>query len=191
MTRAARARHTAAMTPAPHQSPAELYRLLANLVRIGTVFALDTDKAKLRIKDGAGFESGWISWGTERAGDDKNWQPYSLGEQLVIICPCGDPAQAIVLCALYSSANPAPSSNANSTEKYTADGASFVHNKDTGVLTINLPGKIVINANIELIGNITQTGEHTSTGDQIAGSISQINHLHKEQGDGADVSKPK
>lgn len=35
------------------------------------------------------------------------------------------------------------------------------------------------------------TGKVTSDGDMIAGSISLQNHVHTEQGDGKDVSKPK
>ena len=38
--------------------------------------------------------------------------------------------------------------------------------------------------------NIRQDGYHTSTGDQVAGSISQINHVHRDSGGSGPSGKP-
>jgi phage baseplate assembly protein V len=162
----------------------ELMRLICNLVRIGQVFAIDTERARLRVRDGAGFESAWLPWGVARAGEDITWRPYSVGEQVVIVCPNGDPAQAIVLCSLYSNAGQNPKHGLDKTTHAFSDGGFFQYDTATGTLTIHC-SKIKINADIEVNGQIE------STGDQIAGGISQINHVHIEQGDGKPVSKPQ
>lgn len=45
--------------------------------------------------------------------------------------------------------------------------------------------------NINLAGNINITGTSTASVDHVSAGISGKNHVHTEQGDGADVSKPK
>ncbi|BFM16269.1 phage baseplate assembly protein V [Maricurvus nonylphenolicus] len=167
-------------------SLAELHRLLENIVRMGTVFAVDTTAAKVRVKDSQGWESNWINWGVKRAGDDRDWEPYSEGEQVVVLCPNGDTAQAIVLCSLNSNDHPAPSNDADIISKLFRGGISYELNKEEGTITLNLPTKIIINANVELNGDLNQDGTHISTGDQVAGEISQISHTHK-QNDGNDA----
>lgn len=51
--------------------------------------------------------------------------------------------------------------------------------------------KFIVNADVEITGDITQQGSHESTGDQIAGGISQINHKHMETGTGTPTEEPQ
>ncbi len=173
---------------------AEFTRLINNIVRSGTVYAVDTQRARVRVTDGE-WTSGWLQCGTDRAGDDVSWRPLSVGEQVIVLSPNGDTAQGLVIRSLYSDLSAPPSNDPNAIAYALRDGAYFEYNKQSHVFTINL-GKFVIQADIELTGNITHTGNytlngdltqdgtHTSTGDQVAAGISQVGHKHMEQGDG-------
>jgi len=54
----------------------------------------------------------------------------------------------------------------------------------TGVATSRFVGDIRMEGDIDLIGDIIQDGKHQSTGDQIAGTISQEHHTHSNGGEG-------
>ena len=105
-----------------------LERRLANAVRIGTVFDLDAGAARVRVRDGA-LETGWIRWTAGAAGDDRAWRAPSIGEQVVFVCPAGDPEQAVALGRLYRTQYPAPSSAPGTVACVFGDGLVVTHDK--------------------------------------------------------------
>lgn len=115
---------------------AELFRLISNLIRIGTVFAVDLKSrpAKVRVASGD-LESNWLPWLELRAGRTRTWNPLTVGEQVIVLCPDGDPAGGVVLAALNSEAIPAPSdSEAEHVTDY-PDGARITYDHRAGKLT--------------------------------------------------------
>lgn len=115
---------------------AELFRLISNLIRIGTVFAVDLKSrpAKVRVASGD-LESNWLPWIELRAGRTRTWNPLTVGEQVIVLCPDGDPAGGVVLAALNSEAIPAPSdSEAEHVTDY-PDGARITYDHQAGKLT--------------------------------------------------------
>lgn len=115
---------------------AELFRLISNLIRIGTVFAVDLKSrpAKVRVASGD-LESNWLPWLELRAGRTRTWNPLTVGEQVIVLCPDGDPAGGVVLAALNSEAIPAPSdSEAEHVTDY-PDGARITYDHQAGKLT--------------------------------------------------------
>lgn len=113
----------------------ELFRLIANLLRLGTVFAVDPSAVRVRVASG-GLESAWLPWFERRAGTTTTWNPPTLGEQVLMLCPGGDLAAAIVLTGLPSESNPAPSSNAHEHVMQYPDGARTVYDHATSTLTV-------------------------------------------------------
>lgn len=92
---------------------AELERRLANVVRVGTIQAVENGKVRVRIgtdPEGKPVLTPWLPW-TERAGRIKTWVPPSAGEQVRVISPSGDVAQGWIDCGGFSDANPAPSND--------------------------------------------------------------------------------
>lgn len=85
----------------------ELERRFENLMRYGTVEQLDEAAARVRVRSG-GMLTGWLPWFTHRAGADRSWHAPEEGEQVVVFSPSGEPAQGVVLPAIYQSAHPAP-----------------------------------------------------------------------------------
>ena len=90
---------------------AELARRLANVVRVGTVAAVDHTAWRLRARydtDDAGraILTAWIPWVVARAGTDRTWWAPEVDEQVVLLCPSGELTQAIALPALYRTHTP-------------------------------------------------------------------------------------
>ena len=129
----------------------ELLRLIFNLVRIGTISAVDysSEAPRVRIKTGE-LESNWVSWVEARAGKTKTWNPPSIGEQVVMLCPNGDLTQAVVLTALNSSDNPAPSNNPNYHVVRYPDGAEFIYDHESSSLSISGINKLNLNIAAEM-----------------------------------------
>lgn len=147
---------------------AELFRLISNIVRIGTVFAVDLKSrpAKVRVSSGD-LESNWLPWLELRAGRTRTWNPLTVGEQVIVLCPDGDPAGGVVLAGLNSEAIPAPSdSEAEHVTDY-PDGARITYDHHTGKLTAVGIKSAFVDASetatlkspdITLDGNVTVTG---------------------------------
>ena len=147
---------------------AELFRLISNLIRIGTVFAVDvkTKPAKVRVASGD-LQSNWLPWLELRAGTTRTWNPPTKGEQVLVLCPDGDPAGGVVLTGLNSEAIPAPSaSEAEHVTDY-PDGARITYDHQAGKLTAVGITSAFVQASesatvqcpeITLDGNVTVTG---------------------------------
>jgi len=85
----------------------ELSRQLANLIRLGTVVEVYHAIARCRVRSG-GVLTTWLPWVSPRAGTTRDWDPPTVGEQVIIIAPSGELAAAVVITGIYSDANAAP-----------------------------------------------------------------------------------
>lgn len=144
---------------------AELLRLITNLIRIGTIEQIDVDQARVRVKSGENI-TGWLPWLTRRAGATKDWNPPTIGEQIILLSPSGDLAQAIVLGSLYSDENPAPKNSNDLYHLVMPDGSFLTYNhiehslliEVLGISELHITGntKIIIDsdAHINITGNL-------------------------------------
>lgn len=121
----------------------EIMRLLLNLVRKGTVLAVDYDKALCRVATGE-LETNWLPWLTLAAGDTRDWNPPSVGEQITLLSPGGDPADGMVLRGLYSDSTPAPANKQQLHTRVYPDGAFVQYDHLQQLLDIDLPKMAVI-----------------------------------------------
>jgi phage baseplate assembly protein V len=159
----------------------ELERRVANLVLIGTVVSVRGD-GFARVQSG-GLETGWLPWLSSRMGARRDWAAVEPAEQVVVLCPNGDPAQGIILASLGSNANPNPSDNPRLFKTVFKDGSFFEMDLDSGAVTLSCSGTLTATADgdaeiaaggdvdvaaagsarvsapaIELSGNVTITG---------------------------------
>ena len=87
------------------ESPLETGRLVNNLVRLGVVTQLQLGNAprcRVRVDE---EETSWLPWVSLRAGSEKGgtfWWPPEVGEQVLLLSPGGDLAQAVVLPGVFS-----------------------------------------------------------------------------------------
>ena len=90
----------------------DLARRLANIVRLGTVSAVQMDPPRVKVQTGD-ILTNWLPWAGMRAGEGKKeWSPLDEGEQVVILSPSGDTAQGVVFPGLFFTSEPA---NGNTT----------------------------------------------------------------------------
>lgn len=123
------------MVPA---SLADLHRLLNNMLRLGTVAQVDHAAVRVRVKSGE-LTTTWLPWPAARAGDVRTWSPPSVGEQVLLLAPGGDLAQAVVMLGINSSAHPAPSSSPHVTLAHYPDGAVISYDHQAHALVATLP----------------------------------------------------
>lgn len=125
----------------------ELLRLLLNLARKGTIIAVDHQAALCRVASGE-LETNWIPWLAIAAGTTRDWRPPTAGEQVLLISPGGDPADAVALCGIYSNKAQAPGDSPDTHTRTYPDGAAMEYDHMAHRLTVTLPagGEILVDA---------------------------------------------
>ncbi|MBX9298771.1 phage baseplate assembly protein V [Chromobacterium vaccinii] len=160
-------------------------RRLESLIRFGTIAEVDHAARRVRVQSG-GLTSNWLPWGARRAGQTRDWDPPTEGEQVVLLCPSGDPAGGVVLLALYSDAFDAPSSSPDEHLRVYPDGARILYNHATSALTVSgiktatvqAAERVTLDAPETLItGNVTINGRMTVLGDVLAKAKATVSGL--------------
>lgn len=119
-------------------------RKLANVAMIGTIAELDEATARVRV-NADGLVTDWLPWSAGRAGPGvREWSSPEVGEQVVLLCPYGDPAQGIVLGSVYQDAHEAPANLKTTHRTEYADGAFVEYDREAHAMKIDVPsgGKI-------------------------------------------------
>lgn len=174
---------------------AEIDRRVANIFRIGTVYALDAANALVQV-DLGDLVTDWLPWGTGRAGSTRKWSAPSVGEQVMVFSPSGELAAGIVGPSIFQDAHPAPSNNPNVDNVTFADGSSVNYDAGSNTLTVNVSGagNVVVNCkvatvkadtsvtldtpmvhatkNMQIDGNLGVTGAMAVQGQGASGAVS-------------------
>lgn len=125
---------------------AEILRLIENLLRTGTVAEIQHGRPpRVRVKSG-GLDTDWLPWAERRAGSTRTWSTPTIGEQVLLFCPSGEPRNGIVLCGIPSDANDTPSHSADETVTLYADGATTIYNHADGTLSVAGIQKVIVEA---------------------------------------------
>ena len=111
----------------------EILRLLRNLIRIGTVSAVDLQRGRCRVRSGDN-ETGWLSWLSARAGRSRVWSAPSVGEQVLVLSLGGELNTGFILPGIFSDSHPAPSSSADALHWSFPDGAVVEYEPQNGAL---------------------------------------------------------
>lgn len=157
-------------------TPLDLLRRLENLLRPGTVHAVDHTAARVRVASGD-LTTDWLPWFEGRAGATRSWSPPTVGEQCLLLCPGGEMASGLVLVGLYSDRHPAPVDGPDLHHIAYADGAIIEYDQAAHTLSATLPAGATVS--IAAPGGITlDTPTVTVTGDVVASGISLVNHVH-------------
>lgn len=118
---------------------ADLARLLENIVRFGTVEAVQMQPPRVQVKSG-NITTAWRPWLNLRAGADREWDPPTIGEQVVLLSPSGNLAQGVVLTGLFSDLIPANGDRAGLHRRTYRDGAVIEYDSIAKHLRATLPG---------------------------------------------------
>lgn len=68
---------------------AEIYRLLNNLHRTGTILEVNLTDGLCRVQTGE-LQTTWLNWLTSRGGRSRTWWAPSVGEQVLLLSIGGD-----------------------------------------------------------------------------------------------------
>ncbi|MGO4704079.1 phage baseplate assembly protein V [Dyella sp. 2RAB6] len=164
----------------------ELARLLENLLRYGVVASVDHATKRCRVKTGQ-LLTAPLKWITLRAGSARTlWAP-SLGEQVLLLSPGGDPARGCVLPALFSDAAPAPDAGPEANITLYPDGAVISYDPASHALVANLPGggtlHVTAPAGVTVVGSLS-VSDNVSVGTGATGSFTTPTGLTVECRDG-------
>lgn len=144
-----------------HSLP-DIARRLENLVRFGVVDSVDHAAQRCTVRTGALLTTP-LKWMVQRAGDARTaWAP-SVGEQVLVFCPGGDPARAVVLTGINSDAAPAPAGADTAHVVVYPDGASISYDPEAHALAATLPdgatAALVATGGVHITGDVTITGK--------------------------------
>jgi phage baseplate assembly protein V len=117
---------------------ADLNRRLESTLREGTVIEVDHDARRVRVESG-GLQTDWIRWLTHRTGDSITWDPPSIGEPGLLLCPSGEPTTALFLAGVYCDGHDAPSSSPTQHVRVYRDGARLAYDFASHALSAVLP----------------------------------------------------
>lgn len=137
---------------------ANLARLLENLIRLGTIAAVDhgdpaqQQPPRVRVQTGT-LLTAWLPWLTPRAGADRQWNPPTVGEQVILLSPSGQLANGVAITGLFSDLIPANGERAALHRSTYRDGAVIEYDSAAHKLTASIPGDIAISCT----GNLTIT----------------------------------
>lgn len=130
------------MQNAPELTPTDLLRRLENVLRPGTIAAVDHAAARVRVHSGE-LHTGWLPWLESRAGNVRTWCPPSVGEQCLVLSPGGDMAAGWVVVGSASEAHPSPSDSASLHRTRYPDGTLIDYDHADHTLTIVMaPGGV-------------------------------------------------
>jgi len=177
----------------------------SQVFRVGRIKSVDlaTARCVVEIDDGEGeeVETAEIQWGMLRCGATRIWSPPSEGEQVLLLCPGGDIAQAVPFGALASDEFPPAGDSTRELIEF-ADGAVFAYDPEAQRLDITLPpgattriesdGGVEIKGDVAIEGDLTLTGTATADVDVIADGVSLKHHTHPGvQAGGAHTGQPE
>lgn len=140
---------------------AELERMVANLLRVGTVEAVDASRAVATVRIGE-IVTDWLPWFSRRAGKDREWWTPEPGEQVMLLSPYGDTTQGHILPGLYQAAHPAPADSSDIFRQTFQDGAVIEYDRASHVLKAYVPGQAEVLADKTIFGTAGQHIELTA-----------------------------
>ncbi len=152
----------------------DLYRLLQNVIRLGTIAQINhSAPARVRVETGD-LLTNWMPWAETRAGASRSWNPPTVGEQVLIFAPGGDLAGAVALCAVNSDDHPQISESDEITEYEYPDAARMRYDHGVGAMSVAGIKTMVIEASESITlrapsvvldaDQATSTGKHTIEG---------------------------
>ncbi|MCH2496016.1 MAG: phage baseplate assembly protein V [Erythrobacter sp.] len=179
---------------------------IGDLIRLGTVLSIDLAAARCIVQygdpdDEDPAETPPIRWLAGRAGLTRTWSPPSKGEQVLLLSPDGQFANAIALTGIVQNAFPPVGSTSTEIIEF-SDGARLSYDPEAGALRavlpagatakIDAPGGITLRGDVAIEGKVTVSETLTAQQNVIAEGVSLKDHVHgKVQAGSAWTDKPE
>ncbi|BCR26624.1 phage baseplate assembly protein V [Aquipseudomonas alcaligenes] len=131
---------------------ADLARLIENIVRLGTIAEVQMQPPRVKVSSG-NITTTWLPWLNLRAGADREWDPPTIGEQVVLLSPSGNLTQGVALTGLFSDLITANGDREGLHRRTYRDGAVIEYDSIAKHLRATLPGT----AEVTAVGDISIT----------------------------------
>ena len=156
-----------------------------SLIRLGKVASVDLASARCTVTIDDDFETPPLRWIEPRMGKTRVWSPPSVDEQVILLCPAGEIAGAVVLRGLVCETFAAPSSEAIDLIAF-EDESKLSYDAQAQELKLALVGKMIIEApdglditaDVTIDGDVDVTGTVTASEDVIGGGKHLKTHTH-------------
>jgi len=123
----------------PIRDLGDLERRVSGIAALGTVAETDYERARVRVQlDDDGELTDWLPFATPRAQGDRTWHPPETGEQVLLVSPEGDLAQALVVGAVHRDAQPPPADRPTVDRVVYKDGTVDEYDRDANKRTLDL-----------------------------------------------------
>lgn len=139
----------------------ELDRRMGNLMRFGTISAVDTANALVKV-DVGDLVTDWLPWTVTSAGQNLAWRAPDVGEQVVLVSP-GDPSQGVVLGSVYQNAHPANGNNGKDWRLTFKDGTVVEFDRDGSAMNVQVNSAGSLRLNIGATTLLLEDGKATLT----------------------------
>lgn len=163
---------------------AEIFRRLENLIRLGKIKTINPSKPFSTVTVEIGeITTAEIRFLNLRAGNDKSWDPPSVGEEVIVLSPCGVLEMGIAIAGLNNELNPAPSDDLKKNIRIFEDGCLISYDVSSHALEVILPesGTAVLTANggvtINANGGVTVNANEGLTINAVSGGTTHNGNL--------------
>ncbi|WP_154179663.1 phage baseplate assembly protein V [Vibrio furnissii] len=154
----------------------DLQRRLANMIRRGKVHSVDFTQTPPRVRVDYGVNNDteqpaitdWLPWISGRASTSRvDWEPLSVGEQVLILSESGELSSGVVVPAIASANNAVPSTSPDEHISKYSDSTEIKYDRLSHKLTITIGSDgdaeltcktFIVNADIEHTGNQKTSG---------------------------------
>lgn len=164
---------------------ADIQRRLENLIRLGQIKTVTAAKPYMTVTVQIDeITTAPIRYLNLRAGNDKTWDPPSIGEEVLVLSPCGVLEIGIAVGGLNNADNPALSTDLNKNIRMFSDGCLISYDTQSHALEAILPsggtavltatGGVTINADTTINGNLQINGSTAMTGNNTVGGSQMV-----------------
>jgi phage baseplate assembly protein V len=117
----------------------DLIRRVDNILRPGTISAIDLERGLVRVRLSPTLETAWLGSFEKWAGDPRSWTPPKTGEQVLVLSPGGELKAGYVLRGINSREMPKPSRKSGMHVTTFDDGLELSYDGASNSLLISKP----------------------------------------------------
>jgi len=175
---------------------AEIVNKINNLIQIGTISEVKSDKALARVSL-LGRVTDFLPVLSQSNAFKKHYIPARVGEQVVVLAPFGEASGGVILRGVYNTKTKEPSANTSKEVQEYEDGTKISYDSSAKELKIEASDKIniicqsatVTANNVDITATTSNTGDVTINGSlTVSQLITGQGGLAISGGSGASVS---